>query len=192
MVRSIKASPAVAKPRRQRAPRFDGFTPSSASASATKRAVGRRDTQPEIVLRRLLWALGSRYRVNVATLPGCPDIVFPRARLVVFVDGDFWHGRNWKARKARLSAGSNSAYWIAKIRANMRRDRRQTRDLARSGWTVLRCWESEILTRPLGLAKRIIRLARGRADAQAPLRHGAPAIHSARPSPSRSPAPPME
>lgn len=67
-----------------------------------------------------------RYRVNVATLPGKPDLMFARARVVVICDGDFWHGRDWESRRAKLSTGWNASYWIAKIASNIEQDRRVT------------------------------------------------------------------
>jgi len=78
-------------------------------------------------------------------LPGKPDIILRKARIVVFVDGDFWHGRHWKQRRAKLARGSNAAYWIPKIEANIARDRRVTRALRKDGWIVLRFWETDLL-----------------------------------------------
>lgn len=128
-----------------RAPRYHGFTPSSARASEAARGASRKaDTKPELLLRRALWRKGFRYRKNRADLPGAPDIVFPGARVIVFVDGDFWHGRDWKTRKAKLRQGHNAEYWIAKIERNAVRDRKLTRKLRASEWTVLRVWESDI------------------------------------------------
>lgn len=66
-----------------------------------------------MLLRRAIWTLGLRYRVDVATLVGRPDLVFPRERVVVFCDGDFWHGRDLLARIAKLRKGSNAPYWVA-------------------------------------------------------------------------------
>jgi DNA mismatch endonuclease (patch repair protein) len=76
---------------------------------------------------------------------GCPDLVFAKARVLVFCDGDFWHGRSLRKRIAKLQTGSNSAYWVAKIQGNVKRDRRVTRELRRDGWNVLRFWEKDIL-----------------------------------------------
>ena len=73
--------------------------------------------------------------------------MFVRARVVVFCDGDFWHGRDLDARVGRLARGHNAPYWIAKIEANVRRDRHTDRALTESGWTVLRFWERDILRR---------------------------------------------
>lgn len=131
-----------------RAPRFEGFAPSSERASATARAIKRTDTKAELALRRALWALGLRYRKHARSIPGRPDIVFAGARVVVFVDGDFWHGRDWEGRRAKLAAGSNALYWLAKIEANMDRDRRKDAALRDLGWTVVRLWERDVLASP--------------------------------------------
>lgn len=89
--------------------------------------------------------MGLRYRVALSTLPGRPDIVFTRERIVVFCDGDFWHGRDLEARVQKLSAGHNAPYWVAKIRGNVARDRTHDAWLQEQGWEVLRYWEKEIL-----------------------------------------------
>ncbi|MBX3025963.1 very short patch repair endonuclease [bacterium] len=128
-----------------RAPSYVGRSSASARASAAARASSRKaGTRCEEALRRALARLGYRYRRNVTDLPGKPDFVFPRARVVVFCDGDFWHGRDFEARRARLRAGTNADYWIAKISRNRERDREQAARLRRCGWKVLRFWESDI------------------------------------------------
>lgn len=77
-------------------------------------------------------------------LAGEPDLAFRGPRIAIFCDGDFWHGRNWERRKAKLSAGNNSSYWIAKIERNMERDRIHTVRLERAGWHVIRFWEGDL------------------------------------------------
>ncbi|MEW6219952.1 MAG: very short patch repair endonuclease [Thermodesulfobacteriota bacterium] len=135
--------------------------PASAKASRVKRRNRARDTSPELRLRRLLWADGMRYRLHASDLPGKPDIVFPRQRLAIFVDGDFWHGREWTTRRQRLAQGVNGAYWIAKIEYNMRRDGEQTALLESCGWRVLRFWESQILKTPGEILQRVGRELNG-------------------------------
>lgn len=125
-------------------PDFSGLSPTSGHASAVGRGNRRSNTRPEIVLRRALWKRGFRYRLHSSDLSGRPDLVFWRQRLAVFCDGDFWHGKDWPSRRAKLARGSNPEYWIAKISANMERDRRVTAQLRRAGWQVLRVWESDI------------------------------------------------
>ena len=110
------------------------------------------------MLARELRKLGLRFRMNVPELPGKPDFVFTEARLVVFVDGDFWHGRNWKARKQKLIRGSNADYWIKKIEGNIARDRRNRVALRRQGWRVLRIWESTVRHAPFAAAVTALRL----------------------------------
>jgi DNA mismatch endonuclease (patch repair protein) len=137
-------------------PRFAGLAPASARASHTASAASRkRDTNCEQQLRRALWRLGLRYRVDVAALPGRPDIVFGPARVAVFCDGDFWHGRDLDARLRRLARGHNAPYWVAKIKSNVARDRQHDETLARDGWLVLRFWETDIRRDASALAAEI-------------------------------------
>jgi len=95
-------------------------------------------------LRKAIHRRGLRFRKNVRALPGCPDIVFSGPKVAVFCDGDFWHGRSWSERKAKLLRGTNGSYWIAKIERNMDRDIEVQEQLERRGWRVLRFWESDI------------------------------------------------
>lgn len=128
----------------RKTPSYKGLKPASEVASRIKRNNRRTDTKPEVMLRSELWRIGLRYRKNVARLPGKPDVVFSKARVVVFCDGDFWHGRNWELRKQKLQTGTNAAYWTAKIEANMARDLRNTALLEQLGWLVIRAWEGDI------------------------------------------------
>jgi DNA mismatch endonuclease (patch repair protein) len=109
-----------------------------------------------VKLRSLLWRAGARFRKDVASLPGRPDIVFSRARLIVFCDGDFWHGKDWGSRRRKLARGVNASYWVGKIAANRARDKRQAAQLEDSGWTVLRVWESAIQAAPEMVARDIL------------------------------------
>jgi DNA mismatch endonuclease (patch repair protein) len=108
-----------------------------------------------MVLCRELCRSGLRFKRNVVTLPGKPDVVFQQARFAVFCDGDFWHGRHWTARREKLARGANAVYWVAKIEANVRRDRRHRASLRRDGWHVLRLWESDILRNVRRCATRV-------------------------------------
>jgi DNA mismatch endonuclease (patch repair protein) len=124
---------------------YSGLEAASHSASIAARASSKKkDTKPELVLRRELFARGLRYRLHHPGLPGRPDIVFRAQRLVVFCDGDFWHGRDLRVRLAKLKRGHNAEYWQSKITNNVARDRHQTRVLEGAGWIVLRFWESDI------------------------------------------------
>lgn len=133
-------------------PQFGNREPSSEAASRAMRGNRASDTKPEMLLRRELWRRGHRYRLHRSDLPGRPDLAFVGQRVAVFCDGDFWHGRDWEERKAKLRNGANSDYWIPKIRANRERDRTQTQELEEMGWAVIRMWESDITGDPEGAA----------------------------------------
>lgn len=125
-------------------PSYNGLKPASEAASRAKQRNRSADTLPELMLRRELWRTGLRYRKNVKNLPGKPDVVFLAARVVVFADGDFWHGRAWQTLEAKLIQGTNGDYWSAKIAANIARDQRNTALLEKDGWLVIRLWETDI------------------------------------------------
>lgn len=106
-----------------------------------------KDTQPELMLRKALWQKNMRYRVNYKNLPGTPDIVFTKVKVVVFCDGDFWHGHNWVIRGMKSleeELSSYSEFWKKKILRNIERDDEITKKLNEMGWKVIRIWESEI------------------------------------------------
>lgn len=140
-------------------PRYENLRPRSVATSRVGAGNRRQDTTPEILLRKALWAAGLRYRLHPTALPGRPDIVISRCRLAIFCDGDFWHGRDWRKRKEKLTQGWNAAYWVAKIQRNRERDRAVTRTLRRLGWQVIRVWESDVLRDPSRVATKIMRLA---------------------------------
>jgi len=143
--------------------RFDHLRSASNRASKAAQAASRkRDTKPEVVLRRAVFARGLRYRVDVKALPGRPDLVFSTAKVIVFCDGDFWHGKNLPERIARLKAGHNAPYWVAKITRNVERDGEQKLALEVAGWLVLRYWESDIAKNAEGIADEIAEIVRGR------------------------------
>lgn len=101
-------------------------------------------------LRRALHKRGLRYRLHFKKLIGSPDIVFPRHRVAVFVDGDFWHGNAWRLRgmasfDEQFRFRSNPDFWRKKITRNMERDREVNERLEDVGWHVIRLWESEVL-----------------------------------------------
>ncbi len=120
------------------------------SASEIKRnmsAIRSKENRTEVALRKALFARGFRYRKYSAGVPGRPDIVFRKEKIVVFVDGDFWHAR-------MLREGGNDAlmkhfkpsqhsYWLPKFARRIQRDDYVTRLLKEDGWTVIRIWESE-------------------------------------------------
>lgn len=144
-------------------PSFRGLRSASARASAAARGASTKtNTRCELVLRRELWCRGLRYRLHHPGLPGRPDIVFPKWRVVVFCDGEFWHGRDLEARLAKLARGHNAAYWVTKVRRNAERDRDQTRAIEASGWLVLRFWETDVLSRTSEIADYIVGALNGR------------------------------
>lgn len=110
------------------------------------------DTRPEMDVRHLVQALGYRYRLHVQSLPGRPDIVFPRMRKVIRVHGCFWHLHSC-ARGQRIPS-SRRAYWKSKLEGNRRRDESHRRALSRRGWHVLTVWECQ-LRHPDRVASRI-------------------------------------
>jgi DNA mismatch endonuclease (patch repair protein) len=155
----------AAHAKQSQAPSFKGYIPASAASSFAKMMNRSSGTKHECLLRSLLWNRGLRYRKNVRTLPGKPDIVFASARVAVFCDGDFWHGRDWRRLSRKLRSGANASYWIPKIRANRNRDRRNTRLLEREGWTVLRLWETDIRRSTEDAARAVEQAVRRRRDA---------------------------
>ena len=110
-------------------------------------AIKSKNTEPEMLLRKALFAKGFRYRVNYKQLPGKPDIVFTKAKIAVFCDGDFWHGHNWAIRGLDSLEDELEGYtefWKEKILRNIERDKRNTAILESEGWQVIRLWESQI------------------------------------------------
>ncbi|MCS0810482.1 very short patch repair endonuclease [Massilia agilis] len=105
-----------------------------------------RDTKPELALRRALHARGHRYRLHVAGLPGKPDIVFAPRRVLIFVNGCFWHGH--KCPTGHIPK-SNSAFWLAKVTANRARDAKNIRKARSLGWKVFVVWECQIRSQKL-------------------------------------------
>lgn len=131
-----------------------------AVVSKTMSRIRSKDTKAEVRLRKALWTKGLRYRKHYSRVAGTPDIAFPGPRVAVFCDGDFWHGRNWEARKARLA--TNREYWIPKIERNMARDERVNAELQSAGWVVIRVWETDIHRDLSGWAERIVSVVRSK------------------------------
>lgn len=117
-------------------------SPSSASAKNRMKAAKSRDTAPEIALRMALYSLGLRYRIDtrpIKQLNRKADILFRLAKVVVFVDGCFWHG----CPTHGTSAKANAEFWASKIKRNQERDLETTKLLRKAGWKVIRVWEHE-------------------------------------------------
>lgn len=131
-------------------PRTDVF--SKKKRSEIMRAVKSRDTGPELKIRRALHARGFRYRLHDKSLPGAPDLVFPRHRAVLFVHGCFWHGHD--CARGRRAPKTNARYWREKIARNIKRDAEVRAALRRMGWRVKISWECD-LHQPGGEANKV-------------------------------------
>jgi DNA mismatch endonuclease (patch repair protein) len=104
-----------------------------------------KDTAPELKLRRLVWAMGYRYRLHGKKLPGRPDLVFAGRRSVIFLHGCFWHGHDCGTYKRPRP---DQTFWIDKLASNVRRDRSVEERLIADGWRVLTVWECELRDEP--------------------------------------------
>lgn len=100
-----------------------------------------KDTKPEVAVRKYLFSKGFRYRKNVRDLPGCPDIVLPKYRTVIFVNGCFWHKHDCPRF---VWPSSNQEYWRTKIERNVERDEQNYRLLKNNGWSVILIWECQL------------------------------------------------
>jgi len=101
-----------------------------------------KDTKPEMIVRKYLFSRGLRYRLHVAALPGKPDLVFPKYKTVLFVQGCFWHAHS-NCRYAKLPE-SNQSYWSKKFDRNIRRDNEVKQALESLGWKVYYIWECQL------------------------------------------------
>lgn len=100
------------------------------------------ETKPEIIVRKYLFSKGFRYRKNYKKLPGKPDVVLPKYRVIIFVNGCFWHGhRNCKAAKL---PDTRKEFWEEKIKSNIDRDKKNVHELKLLGWKVIIVWQCEI------------------------------------------------
>lgn len=129
---------------------MDRFTKEQRSSLMSKVRV--RNTDIEKILGdtiKQFWKI-ERYRKNVRNLPGKPDIFFPKSKLVIFADGDFWHGKDFKKWESKIPS-----FWRKKIAANIRRDRIQTKILKKGGYRVLRFYGSKIKRNPQFVEKKI-------------------------------------
>jgi DNA mismatch endonuclease (patch repair protein) len=127
----------------------DKLTPEQRSHCMSR--VKNKDTDLEILVRSELHKRGLRFRKHLKDLPGKPDIVFTKAKVAVFVDGDFWHGYRFPLWRDTLSP-----FWQAKIAKNRERDRRNFAELRRMGWTVVRVWKHDVKTDLNGVVRKII------------------------------------
>lgn len=115
----------------------DNLTPAQRSYAMSR--VRNKDTNLERAVRSDLFKRGLRFRKHVRELPGTPDVVFPRQKVAIFIDGDFWHGYRFPAWESQVSE-----FWKIKISKNRARDQRNRKKLQQMGWTVIRLWQHDI------------------------------------------------
>lgn len=117
-------------------------------------AIRSKDTKPELVLRKALWSLGYRYRKNYSKLPGKPDIVLSKYKICVFIDSEFFHGKDYmsgyhsmkyNSLHEQLKHSNNSQFWLDKISKNIERDKFVDSQLKEMGWIVIRFWSKDAL-----------------------------------------------
>ena len=124
-------------------------------------AVRGRENKAEITLRKALWRLGYRYRLQSRKLIGRPDIVLPKHHAVIFVDGDYWHGRALREggedQLRHVIRGPRFEWWRDKLARNIGRDDHVTRTLQHEGWKVIRVWESDVLRHLDASVRRVVK-----------------------------------
>lgn len=131
-------------------------TVSKAIRSWNMSRIRSKDTDPELIVRRLVHAAGFRYRLHVRGMAGRPDLVFSRLRKVIFVHGCFWHRH--RCANGQVVPGTRTAFWTAKFEGNIARDAMARRQLRREDWNVLVVWECETRVRSLQrLQSRLVR-----------------------------------
>lgn len=132
------------KDNRIKVPRFNeesGFYTTPQRSKIMSKIRGK-DTKPELAFRKALYAAGYRYRIDYKKLIGKPDIALKKYKTVIFIDGEYWHGKNWEERKPKVK--TNREFWIAKIERNIQRDQEVNKELERLGYKIFRFWESDI------------------------------------------------
>ena len=127
-------------------PRFHGEVTEKSHKNMSR--IRAKDTSIEVALRKALWSKGYRYRKNYKELPGRPDIVLTKYKIVIFCDSEFFHVKDWDTLKKKLEKGKNPDYWIKKIERNIQRDKEKDQVLKFMGWTVLHFWGKDILKNP--------------------------------------------
>lgn len=119
---------------------MDVHTPEQRSTNM--RAIKATGTKDEVRLAKALWSLGYRYRKNNKKVFGKPDLTFQKYKLAVFVDSEFFHGKNWETEKHRIK--SNTEFWHKKIERNIQRDKEVNTFLLENGWNILRFWSKDV------------------------------------------------
>lgn len=110
--------------------------------SENMRRIKSKNTKPELIVRKIIWSMGYRYRLHRKDLPGKPDIVLTRLRKVIFVHGCFWHGHTCK--EGSRNPKSNLEYWLPKRQRNIEKDRQSIEMLKIAGWDIFIVWECEL------------------------------------------------
>ena len=123
--------------------------------SFNMKRVKNKDSAIELTIRKELWSRGIRYRKNVSSVYGHPDIAFIKKKIAVFCDSEFWHGYDWEHKKDEIK--SRREFWFPKIERNMQRDREVNETLEKAGWTVIRFWGKEIKKNPGRCADVVIK-----------------------------------
>lgn len=136
---------------------MDNHTPEQRKKNM--QAVHNKDTAIEIALRKELWSRGIRYRKNVKSVFGHPDIAFLGKKIAVFCDSEFWHGYDWENNQNVIK--TRREFWIPKIEKNIQRDLIVNETLEKSGWIVLRFWGKEIKKNTAVCAEDVIRVLEG-------------------------------
>ncbi|MFV5691006.1 very short patch repair endonuclease [Flavobacterium sp. LT1R49] len=119
---------------------MDVHNPSQRSKNMA--AIRSTNTKAEVLLAKTLWNLGYRYRKNNKTIFGTPDLTFKKLKIAIFVDSEFFHGKDWETQKDRVK--TNTEFWQKKIERNMQRDIEVNIYLESQNWKVLRFWSAEI------------------------------------------------
>jgi len=118
--------------------------------------VKNKDSAIELALRKELWSRGIRYRKNVSSVFGKPDIAFIGKKVAVFCDSEFWHGYDWDVKKLEIK--SHQDFWIPKIERTIQKDKEVNQYLQEQGWTVLRFWGKDIKRDPTACADLIVKV----------------------------------
>lgn len=130
--------------KRIKVPRFNeesGFYTTKKRSKIMAKIRGK-NTKPELAFRKALWAAGYRYRIDYKKLIGKPDVLLKKYKTAIFIDGEFWHGYNWKERKEKIK--TNREFWIPKIERNIQRDQEVNLALKQQGYKVFRFWQKQI------------------------------------------------
>ncbi len=117
-------------------------------------------SQIELLMGRALWQHGLRYRKQYRRIVGRPDFVLVKARVAVFCDSAFWHGRDWKT--ARKALKTNRAFWLKKLKRNIERDKFVNAELRKQGWKILRFWDDQIKKSPEKCAAKVAAIVKKR------------------------------